>query len=197
MRSLTCLTPTFWPAKTVLRLIFCRPKQISAAAGHGDRTIVERILELVEAPIRARRRLVELGRVVHVDRLMRPLAVVALDEVVELGLLLKEVARRGLASFFSVRCMRSCRPFCWGFPGLMRSRRIPRRSHHTESLLSPNSAHALAKGTPLSVRMALGRPKSLNARSNSVKLTMTYDGYLRCSRAHFGCVLPRTFAGQL
>jgi hypothetical protein len=28
MRSLTCLMPTRWPAKTVLRLIFSRLKQI-------------------------------------------------------------------------------------------------------------------------------------------------------------------------
>src|SRR6185503_4738152 len=40
---------------------------------------------------------------------------------------------------------------------------MPRRSHHTDSLLKPNSAQALAKGTPLSVRIALGSPKSLKA----------------------------------
>jgi hypothetical protein len=32
-----------------------------------------------------------------------------------------------------VRCMRSCRPFCCGWPGLMRSMAMPRRSHHTDS----------------------------------------------------------------
>jgi len=35
----------------------------------------------------------------------------------------------------------------------------------TESLLKPNSAWPLAKGTPLSVRMALGKPNFLNTRS--------------------------------
>jgi hypothetical protein len=30
-----------------------------------------------------------------------------------------------VGSFFSVRCMRSCRLFCWGWPGLMRSTATP------------------------------------------------------------------------
>src|SRR3954463_9113394 len=34
-----------------------------------------------------------------------------------------------VASFFSVRCMRSWRPFCCGWPGLMRSMAMPSRSH--------------------------------------------------------------------
>jgi hypothetical protein len=38
------------------------------------------------------------------------------DEVIAAGLLLKEVAGGRLGGFFifSVRCMRSWRPFCWG-----------------------------------------------------------------------------------
>ena len=49
--------------------------------------------------------------------------------------LLRQPAGR-VASFFKVRCMRSCRPFCWGWPGRIRSMEIPKRSHHTESLES-------------------------------------------------------------
>ena len=41
-------------------------------------------------------------------------------------------------------------------PGLMRSIPIPRRNHHTESLERPKKSSALAKGTPLSVRIASG-----------------------------------------
>ena len=52
--SLTSLTPTFWPAKTVLRLIFASPKQMRPQLGDGDRAIVERVLELGQAPIGAR-----------------------------------------------------------------------------------------------------------------------------------------------
>ncbi len=52
----------------------------------------------------------------------------------EAGLLLEDIFARCLvASFFSVRCMRSCRPFSWGRPGLMRSSVIPSLSHHTDS----------------------------------------------------------------
>src|SRR5580704_13516629 len=65
-----------------------------------------------------------------------------------------------VVSSFKVRCMRSWRPFCCGLPGLMRSISMPSLSHHTDTLLSPKSALGLAKGTPLSVRMALGRPNS-------------------------------------
>jgi hypothetical protein len=44
--------------------------------------------------------------------------------------------------------MRSCRPFCCGLPGLMRSISMPRRSHHTDSLDRLKRALGLAKGTP-------------------------------------------------
>src|SRR5690349_14126226 len=42
----------------------------------------------------------------------------------------------------------------------MRSMAMPRRSHHTDSLDRLNSALGLAKGTPLSERMAVGTPRS-------------------------------------
>jgi hypothetical protein len=102
---------------------------------------------------------------------MRALVVVALDEAIELVLLLQEVVRRRrVVSFFSVRCMRSWRPFCCGLPGWMRSMPIPSLSHHTERRLRPKKALALAKGTPLSVRIASGNPKSLKTRSNTVRI---------------------------
>jgi hypothetical protein len=51
----------------------------------------------------------------------------------------------------------------------MRSMAMPSRSHHTDRRLKPKKALALANGTPLSVRMASGRPNSLKARSNTLK----------------------------
>ena len=51
----------------------------------------------------------------------------------------------------------------------MRSMPIPRRSHHTESLDRPKKAPRLAKGTPLSLRIALGSPNSLKTRSKTAK----------------------------
>src|SRR6266581_1864095 len=74
-----------------------------------------------------------------------------------------------VASFLRVRCMRSWRPFCCGWPGLMRSMAMPSRSHQTESFERLNRAFGLAKGTPLSERMASGKPRSRNSRSKAVK----------------------------
>ena len=50
----------------------------------------------------------------------------------------------------------------------MRSMAMPSRSHQTESLERLNRAFGLAKGTPLSERMACGRPRSRNSCSKAV-----------------------------
>jgi hypothetical protein len=77
---LICLMPTLWPAKTALKSISRRLKADAAACGHSDGSVVERIIE------RLRQTSVRTG-------LVRPLVVVvAVDEVVEFGLLLQEVA---------------------------------------------------------------------------------------------------------
>src|SRR5215472_13114270 len=82
----------------------------------------------------------------------------------------RKFAAAGLVvSFFKVRCIRSWRPFCLGWPGRIRSIPIPRRSHQTASLLKLKRAWAEAKGTPRSLRMLAGRPRSLNSRSKTVK----------------------------
>src|SRR5204863_3182614 len=52
--------------------------------------------------------------------------------------------------------------------GLMRSMAMPSLSHHTESFEILNRALGLAKGTPLSERMASGSPCSRNSRSKAV-----------------------------
>ena len=51
----------------------------------------------------------------------------------------------------------------------MRSMAIPSLSHQTESFERLNKALGLAKGTPLSERMANGRPGSRNSRSKAVQ----------------------------
>ena len=96
--SPTCLMPTFWPAKTWLRLIFRRSKQMRPQRVTVT-VVVERIVEFGQPAVGTRRRAVELGGVAHVERLVRTLAVVAVDEVVELGLLLQEVVRRRSGGF--------------------------------------------------------------------------------------------------
>lgn len=45
---------------------------------------------------------------------------------------------------------------------------MPSLSHHTESFDRLNRALGLAKGTPLSERMAIGMPRSRNSRSKAV-----------------------------
>ena len=64
--------------------------------------------------------------------------------------------------------MRSWRPFCCGWPGLIRSMAMPRRNHQTDSLERLNRALGLAKGTPLSERMAAGRPRSRKSCAKAV-----------------------------
>jgi hypothetical protein len=51
----------------------------------------------------------------------------------------------------------------------MRCSRMPKRSHQTARRDSPNNAQGAAKGVPLSVRIAAGRPKSLKVRSKTEK----------------------------
>ena len=52
-----------------------------------------------------------------------------------------------VASFLSVRCVRSCRPFCCGWPGSIRSCRMPNLIHHADSAVSP-VVPVEAKGVP-------------------------------------------------
>src|ERR1700675_4153734 len=58
---------------------------------------------------------------------------------------------------------------CGGGPGWVGPVVIPSRSHQTASLLKLKRPLGEAKGTPLSERMAWGRPRSLNKRSKAVK----------------------------
>src|SRR5258707_12897961 len=51
----------------------------------------------------------------------------------------------------------------------MRSMAMPSLSHQTESFERLNRALGLAKGTPLSERIASGKPRSRNSRSKAVQ----------------------------
>ena len=81
----------------------------------------------------------------------------------------RKFAAGGFAvSCFSVWCIRSCRPFCSGQPGSIRSWRIPSPSHHIARRLNPAGA-GLANGGPLSLRIASGKPYSRNTASNTAR----------------------------
>src|SRR6516162_9783947 len=89
--------------------------------------------------------------------------------------------RGGLAvSAFSVRCIRSCLPFCCGRPGWIRSGRMPSLIHQMAKWESPAGAQE-AKGGPLSVRMASGSPYSRKADS---KMGCTTRAVVRSRPSH-------------
>src|SRR4029450_11099761 len=107
------------------------------------------------------------------ERLVRPFFVVDAAEAVEGPLLVGEGALRGfVVSALSVRCIRSWRPFSCGLDGVMRSGRMPSLIHQIARRESPPAA-TVAKGGPLSVRIARGSPNSQNADSKT--------GRTRCS----------------
>ena len=101
----------------------------------------------------------------HVERLVGPLVVVAVDEVIELGLLPQESWPAGLVvSSFKVGCTRSWRPFCCGLPGLIRSISKP-----SLSKLIANSC------CPPGPRAPIGRSlcRQLTSRTNGRNLFAT------------------------
>ena len=57
----------------------------------------------------------------------------------------------------SVRCIRSWRGFCSGWPGQMRYSLMPSLSHQIAKRVSPPSATE-ANGAPLSLQIASGKP---------------------------------------
>src|ERR1700674_813432 len=91
--------PMFWPANTPAQVDFAPSDADTAALRDGDGAIMEGVFDLAQARIGPRRGAVELTGIFHVQRLVRPVMVEALDEVIELPLLLEEVLRRRLGGF--------------------------------------------------------------------------------------------------
>src|SRR4051794_27049336 len=74
-----------------------------------------------------------------------------------------------VVSALSVRCIRSCAPFCSGCRGTIRSTLMPSRIHYSESLESlarPGDPN----GLQLYDRIARGRPYSRKIRSNAPRV---------------------------
>src|SRR5437764_1237956 len=74
-----------------------------------------------------------------------------------------------VGSTVRVRCFRACIRVCWGLPGFILASLIPRRIHQTESFVRFHAEFPLAKGIPLSLRIADGSPYSLKACSKTGK----------------------------
>ena len=71
-----------------------------AAAGNHDGFVVEGIIDIGQAGVRARRRLVDFRGTLHIQSFMRTLLVEDQHELVEAGLLLQEVGGGRLSGFF-------------------------------------------------------------------------------------------------
>ena len=101
---------------------------------------------------------------------MWSLVVVNPDELIEAFLLLQEVERGGLGGlFFEGQVHTLVAAVLLRVSELDALKLMPRRNHQTESFDNPNRALPEAKGTPLSVRIVAGSPKSLKARSKTEK----------------------------
>src|SRR5436190_22360198 len=101
---------------------------------------------------------------------MRALVVVALNEVIKSRLLLQEVRCGVLGGLLLERQVHALvAAILLGVTGLNALDLQTEAQPPDGQLLKPNSALGLAKGTPLSVRIALGKPNSLKTRSNTVK----------------------------
>ncbi len=83
--------PTAWPAKTVLKLIFLRPKPDTAAIDDDNNLVVEGIIDIGQSLVGAGGGLIDLGWALHVQGFVRAFVVEDFDEVIEAGLLLKEI----------------------------------------------------------------------------------------------------------
>ena len=102
---------------------------------------------------------------------MRPLLVVLLDKRVEARLLLQEIRGARLGGLvLSVRCMRSCRPFCSGCPGQSVRGRCPAAAT-TRPACSSRRAHGPRRPSFLPRARAAAIPdrtrSRISSRSNS------------------------------
>jgi hypothetical protein len=93
--SSTCLTPTVLARKHLAHVDLAPLVADPAAGGDHRRPVVERVVELLQAPVRTRGGHIQRRGGLHIQRLVRPLVIVAVHELVEAGLLLEHIDRGG------------------------------------------------------------------------------------------------------
>ena len=142
----------------------------AAAGGDEDVAVVEGIGDVRQTGIGAWRGGVEVGGAAHGEGLVGPLGIELRLEGVEASLLLEAVVAGRAGRFLlesEVHALVGA--VLLRVAGLlMRSMAMPSLSHQTESLERLNRALGLAKGTPLSERIACGRPRSRKSCSKAV-----------------------------
>jgi hypothetical protein len=110
VRSPTCVTPTFCPAKHVTEVDLAPVKADAAAMGHRKRRVVKRVHKVLEAAIDTRGARVEVRRHFHGQDLIRPLLVVTGEEGIKAPLLLEDIRGSGFGRFQLQRPMHALVP---------------------------------------------------------------------------------------
>ncbi len=91
MPSSTSLTPRRWPARTVGDVDFPAVHTDAPAGGDQDVAIVERVCDVRQSVVWLAGGLVDVDGAFHVERLLWPLVIERMDEIVEPRLLLEDV----------------------------------------------------------------------------------------------------------
>jgi hypothetical protein len=130
---------------------------------------MQRVCEVGQAGVGSRTRRVDFGRTLHGERLVWPFGIELLDKVVEAGLLLQTVDSGRSGCFFLQRQMHALVAAV-----LLRVARLdaldgdaePQPPHREFGEIE--EAFGLANGTPLSDRIAWGKPRSWKSCSKAV-----------------------------
>src|ERR1700740_340731 len=142
----------------------------TAAGGDEGVAIVQRVGEVGQAEVGSRTRRIDFGRTLHGKRLVWPFGVEFPDKVVETGLLLQAVHSGRSGCFFLQREMHALVAAV-----LLRVARLDALDGNAEAEPPHREfgdrlkrAFGLANGTPLSDRIAWGRPRSWKSSSKAV-----------------------------
>src|ERR1700756_5781783 len=131
---------------------------------------MERVIDVRQPLVDARGRLVDLGRTFHVQRFVRTFVVEDVDKFVKAGLLLKEIRGRRLGGLFFQREMPAfVTPVLLRMGGFDPFDTNAQGQHPPPHFLKLNKAWCEGDGSPFSLGILAGSPRSLKSRSNTVK----------------------------